>query len=142
MTTQSFPISDVGCDPTRNPDMDDDLSIATPPIGYRNSNIDHEFVSKTVRFYFAPSDRTRLDSIAPADVHIQWMRCISSAFGDDVKIINNHNKPVLGIDASVTAANGTLYKNQFQLHQKPMGFTPSGTTKTAVIIIHAVSNIN
>ena len=136
MTTQSFPISDVGCDPTRNPDMDDDLSIATPPIGYRNSNIDHEFVSKTVRFYFAPSDRTRLDSIAPADIHIQWMRYISSAFGDDVKIINNHNKPVLGIDASVTAATGTSYKNQFQMHQKPMGFTPSGTTKTAVIIVH------
>jgi hypothetical protein len=89
MTTQSFPISSVGCDPTRNSDVEDDLSTATPPVGYRNPDNDHDFVTKTIRFYFAPADRSRLDSIAPAEVHSKWLRIISSAFGSDVKVINN-----------------------------------------------------
>ena len=78
MTTQSFPISSVGCDPTRNPDVEDDLSVATPPVGHRNPDSDHEFMSKTIRFYFAPADRTRIDSIAPSEVHLKWLRTISS----------------------------------------------------------------
>jgi hypothetical protein len=74
MTTQSFSISTVGCDPTRNLDVEDDLSIATPPAGYRNNDDDHAFVSKTIRFNFAPVDHTRLDSIDPVDLHTQWLR--------------------------------------------------------------------
>ena len=138
MTMQSFPISSVGCDPTRNPDVEDDLSTATPPVGHRNQDSDHAFMSKTIRFYFAPADRTRLDSMTPSEVHIKWMRIISSTFGADVKIINNNNKPVLNIDMNATAAKGTSHEHQFKVHQKPMGFTPSGNSKTAVTIVHRI----
>ena len=135
---QSFPISSVGCDPTRNPDVEDDLSTATPPVGHRNQDSDHAFMSKTIPFYFAPADRTRLDSMTPSEVHIKWMRILSSTFGADVKIINNNNKPVLNIDMNATAAKGTSHEHQFKVHQKPMGFTPSGNSKTAVTIVHRI----
>ena len=138
MTTQSFTISSVGCDPTRNPDVEDDLSVATPPVGHRNPDSDHEFISKTIRFYFAPADGTRIDSIAPSEVHLKWLRTISTTFGTDVKFINNNNKPVLNIDTNPTAVKGTSYNHQFKVHQKPMGFTPSGSPKTAVIIVHRI----
>ena len=90
MTMQSLPISSVGCDPTRNLETEDDLSTATPPAGHRNSEGDHEFVSETIHFYFAPADRTRIVSITPSEVPTQWLQIIaSSTFGNDVKIINN-----------------------------------------------------
>ena len=98
MTTQSFPISSVGCDPTCDLEVEDDLSTATPPADLRNPDSDHEFVSKTIRFYFPPCDRTRIDYIAPDEVHTQWLRMIASTFGNDVKIINNLSKPVLKVD--------------------------------------------
>ena len=138
MTTQSFPISRVGCDPTRNPDVEDDLSIATPPIGYRNSDDDHDFVSKTIRFYFAPEDRTRLDSITPSEVHTQWLRIVSTTFGPDVKIINNNNKPVTNVDPNENAPKDKAHKHQFKQHHKSMGLTPSGHPKTSVTIIHRI----
>ena len=138
MTTQSFPISSVGCDPTRNLDVEDDLSIATPPIGYRNSDGDHEFVSKTIRFYFAPEDRTRLDSITPSEIHSQWLRIISTTFGPNVKIINNNNKPVLKVDPNANASKETAHSHQFKQHQKSMGLTPTGCPKTSVTIIHRI----
>jgi hypothetical protein len=69
MTMQSVPISSIGRDPTTEIDTDDVSSVATPPIGYRNLSEDQEFVSKTIRFSFAPTDRSRIDSINPLEVH-------------------------------------------------------------------------
>jgi hypothetical protein len=92
MTTQSFPISSVGCDPTRDPDVKDDLSTATPPIGFCNSDGDCEFISETIRLYFVPADHTRIDCLAPTNAHTQW------------KNINNSNKPVLTLDTTTTSS--------------------------------------
>jgi hypothetical protein len=139
MTTQFFSISSIGCDPTRISEVEDDLSTATPPMGYKNSDSDHAFVSKTIRFYFAPADRTRLDSIAPSEVHTKWLRIILTAFGAHVKIINNHNKPVISIDNTLkSSSNDKTYEHQFKVHQKSMGLTTSGSPKTAVVIVHRI----
>ena len=136
---QSIPISSVGRDPALSPDMEDDMSTATPPIGYRISENDQEFISKTLRFYFPPTDRTRLDRIDPSVIHTQWMRIIQSSFGADVKIINNNNKPVINIDTAADATkNAASHQQQFKTHYKQMGFTQSGTTKTAVTIVHRI----
>ena len=138
MTMQSFPISSVGCDPARTFEVEDDLSTSTPPSGHRNCEEDHEFVSKTIRFYFAPTDRTRLDSTSPADVHTKWLRMITSTFGTEVKIINNNNKQVLHIDTNSKAAKGTSHGDQFKVHEKPMGLSSSGNPETAVVIVHRI----
>ena len=140
MTTQSFPISSVGCDPTRNPDVEDDFSTATPPVGYRNPDNDYEFVSKTIRFNFAPTDRTRIDSIDPASVHIQWLRIIASTFGNDVKVINNYNKPVssIQINTQTTKATSLKHEQQFNIHQKSAGVDSSGMSKVAFTIVHRI----
>ena len=138
MTMQSFPISSVGCDPARTFEAEDDLSTSTPPSGHRNCEEDHEFVSKTIRFYFAPTDRTRLDSTSPADVHTKWLRMITSTFGTEVKIINNNNKQVLHIDTNSKAAKGTSHGDQFKVHEKPMGLSSSGNPETAVVIVHRI----
>ena len=88
---------------------------------------------------FSPVDRTRLDSIAPSEVHTKWLRIISTAFGADVKIINNHNKPVISIDNTLkSSSNDKTYEHQFKVHQKSMGFTTSGSPKTAVVIVHRI----
>ncbi|KAI2512755.1 hypothetical protein MHU86_1543 [Fragilaria crotonensis] len=134
MTAQSFPISSVGCDPTRNLDVEDDLSTATPPVGYRNSDSDHEMVSKTIRFNFAPVDCSRIDSIDPAEVHTQWLRIITSSFGNDVKIINNFNKPVSNISNYTTTAKRMSHEQQFKLHQKSAG----ADSKIAFTIVHRI----
>ena len=138
MTAQSFPISSVGCDPTRNLDVEDDLSTVTPPIGHRNFEDDNEFVSKTIRFNFAPDDRTRIDSVDPAEVHTQWMRIVSSAFGSDIKIINNNNKPVLQISKNATSTKRSSHDHQFKIHQKPTGADRSATPKIAFTIVHRI----
>jgi hypothetical protein len=140
MTTQSFPISSVGCDPTRNPDVEDELSTATPPVGYRNPDNDYEFVSKTIRFNFAPTDRTRIDSIDPASVHIQWLRIIASTFGNDVKVINNYNKPVSSVQTNTETTNTTRFKHeqQFNIHQKSAGVDSSGMSKVMFTIVHRI----
>jgi hypothetical protein len=48
------------------------------------------------------------------------------------------NRHVISLGTNPNAASGTSYEQQFQLHQKPMGFTPSGSIKTAVVIIHRI----
>jgi hypothetical protein len=138
MTTQSLPISNVSWVPTGNPDAEDDLSTATPPVGYRNSDGDHEFVSKTIRFYFPPTDRARIDCINPVDVHTQWLRLIASTFGNDVKIINNRNKQVLHVDLNAKAEKSNSHGHQFTVHQKIIGSKTSGTQKIAFTIVHRI----
>ncbi|KAI2499826.1 hypothetical protein MHU86_14643 [Fragilaria crotonensis] len=134
----SIPIPSVECDPTRKDNIEDDLSTATPPIGHRNSADDHEFVSKTIRFFFAPGDSTRIDRIDPTEVHTTWMRHVQSAFGDDVKIINNNNRQVQTIDLNAQAHKPTSYPSQFKMHVKQSGNNDTGSAKTAFTVIHRI----
>ena len=111
---QSVPISSVGRDPTMEIDTDDVSSVATPPIGYRNSSEDQEFLSKTICFYFTPYDRSSINRVHPTDVHVQWIRLIQGAFGDDVKFINNSNRPVKNLETGANATRAISYAQQFK----------------------------
>ena len=139
MTMQSVPISSVGRNPTTEIDTDDLSSVATPPIGYRTSSEDQEFVSKTIRFSFAPSDRSRINSIHPSEVHTQWIKLIHSAFGDDVKIISNSNRPVTNLDTSPTANRTFSYAQQFKVHTRKLNnSTTQGGSNSMHVIVHRI----
>ncbi|KAI2494581.1 hypothetical protein MHU86_19951 [Fragilaria crotonensis] len=136
---QSAPVSNDGRDPTMEIEDEDVSSVATPPIGYRNSPEDHAFVSKTIRFYFAPFDSSQIDRAHPSEIHTQWIRTIQAAFGDDVKIINNANRQVKNLDTNSTANRAFAYAQQFKVHTKPFGNSPTtGAPKTAHVIIHRI----
>jgi hypothetical protein len=110
MTTHSVPISSDGRDPTIEVDADKASSVATPTIGHRNSSKDQTFVSKTIHFYFAPSDRGDINCTHPTEVHTQWIHLIQTAFfGDDIKIINNSSRPVTNLDTSKNATRAASY---------------------------------
>ena len=100
-------------------DTEDVSSVDTPPIGYRNSKEDQSFVSKTIRFYFAPYDQSRIDRVHPSEVHAQWLRTIQqSAYGDNIKIINNSIRPVMNLDTSPTNHRAFAYAQQFKVYTK------------------------
>jgi hypothetical protein len=129
MTVQSVQISNYGRDPITEVDIDDASSVATPPIGYRNSSEDPAFVSKTVRFYFASSDHSKINRSNPMEVHTQWIRRIQAAYGEDVRIINNSNRPVTNLDTTVLANRAVAYAQQFEVRGGP---------KTANVIVHRI----
>jgi hypothetical protein len=139
MTTQSVPISSDGHDPTMDIDNEDASSVATPPIGYRNSPEDLAFVAKTIRFYFAPFDSSQINRVHPSEIHSQWIRIVQAAFGDDVKIINNVNRPVKNLDTSATANRAIAYAQQFKVHTKQLGQSPTtGAPKASHVITHRI----
>ena len=140
MTMQSVPISSEGPDPTMDINTEDASSVDTPPIGYRNSEEDQSFVSQTIRFYFAPYDQSRIDRIHPSEVHAQWIRTIQSAYGDDIKIINNSNRPVKNLDTSPTNHRAfAAYAQQFNVYTKQLGQNPTnGASKSVNVIVHRI----
>ena len=120
-------------------DTEDASSIATPPMGFRNSPEDQTFVSKTIRFFFAPQDSTSINRINPTDVHIQWIRLIQTAFGADIKIISNSNRPVTNLDTGTNATKAFSYAQQFKEHTKPLGTSPTtGQPKVATVLVHRI----
>jgi hypothetical protein len=134
MTRQSVPFTIDG-----DVDYDDASSIATPTTGHRQSTEDLTLVSKTIRFFFAPYDRSRIDRLHPSDAHTKWIRLIQAAFGEDVQIISNLNRPVTNIEATSASHRAFSHAQQFKAHEKTMGRNPdTGAPKTAVVIVHRI----
>jgi hypothetical protein len=73
---------------------------------------------KKIRFQFYPSDIRRIGFCQPSDVHHQCINAILAKFGDDVHIINNHNRRVNSIDMH-QPDHSSLYARQFNQHSKP-----------------------
>jgi hypothetical protein len=119
--------------------MEDDLSTSTQPISHRYVDDDHEFVSKTIRFVFAPADYTRIDSTDPSDIHTQWIKSIQSAVGDDIKFFNNHNRLVTNIDTAANTHKANSHSSQFKLYTKHLS-TPNttGPNKSIITVIHRI----
>ena len=78
-------------------DPPDDASDATP-VDVRNSRIkDSQLDEKTVKFRFVPS-RTNDTPISPRVFHSHWIKAVQDEFGDQIQILDNHNRPVPKID--------------------------------------------
>ena len=114
--------------------MADDFSAATPPVWAKERVQDYEFIAKTIRFQFSPSDYRRIGAIQPAVVHHMWLNAILSEYGDDVHIINNYNCRVTMLDMH-KLEDPTAYDKQFKVHSKN---TPGQPDKQSVIIIHRI----
>ena len=136
---QSVPFASDDPSQIMDTDVEDASSVATPPIGYRNSSEDQTFVSKTIRFYFAPRDRSKINCVKPSEVHSQWIRIIQTAFGADVKFINNSNRPVTNLETGSSASRSFSYAQQFKEHSKQMEKSPTtGEPKSATVIVHRI----
>ena len=70
-------------------------------------------------FLFAPSDQSKIDRINPVEVHTQWIRLIQAAFGGEVQIISNSNRPFTNLDTSVTAVRASSWWETIQ-HAKAL----------------------
>jgi hypothetical protein len=56
-------------------------------------------------FFFAPHDSSSINRFHPNDVHTQWILLIQTAYGADIKIINNSNSSVTYLDTGTTVTN-------------------------------------
>ena len=88
---------DDGKDATMATDVPDDASDVTP-VNDRNSRIkDLQREEKTVKFRFVPS-RTSGATVSPRVIHSHWLKEVQDEFGDNVQILDNHNRPIPKID--------------------------------------------
>ena len=102
-----------------NPASHDDMSEVTVPTG-RNPDENHQkMTSKVVKFSFVYDAKTA-HRVPPSIIYTHWMQAVQDALGDDIIIINNHNKSV-GKVSTITWADPTVHQKQFQLHQKTVG---------------------
>ena len=67
--------------PNEGVDNEDASSVATPVASFNNVSAGNAVISKTIRFYFAPTDLHRTDRMSPSEVHTEWIRIVQSAFG-------------------------------------------------------------
>ena len=120
-------------------DNDDVSSVATPVAGFNKDSEDNVHISKTIRFYFAATHQYCIDRTQPSEVHSEWIRLIQSAFGTDVKIINNSNRKVTRIDNTSSSHRASYsHAQQFQIHSKPIGKNSSGALKHITVIVHRI----
>ena len=92
-----------------------------------------------IRFFFAPYDRSRIDRVHPTDIHVQWIRLIQVAFGDDVKFINNSDRPVKNLETGANATRAISYAQQFKEHVKQVGKCPTtGEQLSSTVIVHRI----
>ena len=74
-------------------DLPDDASDTTP-VDVRNSRVkDSQRDEKTVKFRFIPS-RTSDIPISPRVIHSHWIKAVQDEFGEQIQILDNHNRPV------------------------------------------------
>lgn len=104
-----------------NLETPDDKSDSTTPTGFNATKIEHEMVTKVIKFSFTtPKDRNTQQA-PPAIIHTHWMQAIQTALGEDIIIWNNKGEKVEKVNAICWTSNPTLHQKQFKLHQKITG---------------------
>ena len=125
------PPSPIKDNPASHDDMSEEVTV---PIG-RNPDENHQkMTSKVVKFSFVYDAKTA-HRVPPSIIYTHWMQAVQEALGDDIIIINNHNKSV-GKVSTITWADPTVHQKQFQLHQKTVGRDEK--RNTTYYILHRV----
>ena len=129
-----------GCFSFMDVDDEDALAVATPVAGFNNDSEEKNvFISKTIRFYFAAMDQHRIDCTSLSEVHSEWICIVQSAFGTNLKIINNSNSTVTRIDNTSSKQHGAFsHAQHFQIHSKLVGRTQTGAPKKVNVIVHRI----
>ena len=76
---------------------DDDASDITPTDIRNTKRNEQVFVEKTFKFMFSPKERSD-DPVHPSIVHIQWIREVQDALGNDIEVFDNKGKKLPKID--------------------------------------------
>jgi hypothetical protein len=104
-----------------NLDAPDDKSDSTTPTGFIATNIEHEMVTKVIKFSFTTPTNMHIKQAPPAVIHTHWMHAIQAALGDDIIIWNNKGDKVEKVNVIRWTGNPTIHQKQFQIHQKITG---------------------
>jgi hypothetical protein len=121
-------------DPIENPASHDDMSDVTGNLGRRADASDQEMASKVLKFSFVYSGITK-HKVPPSVIHTHWMQAAQESLGEDIVIINNHNRPVEPI-STLKWTDHTIHKKQFNLHQKTTGH--ADRQSTTYFILHRI----
>jgi hypothetical protein len=120
--------------PRRKSAGQDDSSEVTVPHG-KNPNENHlTMMSKVLKFSFVYDDSIK-HRVAPDIIHIHWMQIVQESLGDDIIIINNHNKNVETVN-TIKWSDPKAHQKQFKLHQKTVG--RDDKRNTTYYILHRI----
>ena len=117
-----------------NPASHDDMSDVTVNNGRKPDENQQTMTSKVVKFSFVYDDATT-NRVPPSVIHTHWMQSVQEAMGNDIIIINNHNKPVETV-STITWADPSVHQKQFKLYQKTVG--RDDKRNTTYYILHRV----
>jgi hypothetical protein len=120
--------------PRRKSAGQDDLSEVTVSNG-KNPEENHQtMTSKVLKFSFVYDDSTK-HRVAPSIIHTHWMQIVQESLGDDIIIINNHNKNVETV-STIKWSDPQVHQKQFKLHQKTVG--RDDKRNTTYYILHRI----
>jgi hypothetical protein len=112
----------------------DEKSDTTPPTGFKPKANEQGMTSKVFKFSFVYTGTTK-NKVAPSVLHTHWMQAVQDAYGDELVIINNKNKPVEQV-STIKWTDPSMHAKQFQLHQKTFG--REERRQSTYFIIHCV----
>ncbi len=95
------------------------MSDVTVPSGRNPDEIHQTMTLKVVKFTFV-YDAATTYQVPPSVIHTHWMQAVQAVLGNDIIIINNHNKPVETV-STVKWTDPTAHQKQFKLYQKNVG---------------------
>jgi hypothetical protein len=75
------------------------MSDFTVPSGRNPDEIHQTMTLKIVKFTFV-YDAATTYQVPPSVIHTHWMQAVQAVLGNDIIIINNHNKPVETVSQS------------------------------------------
>ena len=100
----------------------DDKSDSTTPTGFTATKIEHEMVTKVIKFSFTtPPMNKQTKQAPPAVIHTHWLHAVQAALGDDIIIWNNKGEKVEKVNVIRWTGNPTIHQKHFKIHQKITG---------------------
>jgi hypothetical protein len=122
MTTRPKRNSNASPRNEENCDISDDNSEVTAPTGVETNKIEHQMVTKVLKFSFVTHSKQQQTLPAhPAAIHTHWLHAIQSALGEDIIIWNNKGEKVVPLNLIQWTSNPTIHQKQFTIHQKITG---------------------
>ena len=109
------------------------MSLGTKEQPNPNENA-QEMTSKVLKFSFVYSDK-KPNSIQPHIIHTHWMQIVQETLGDEIIIINNHNKHVEQV-STLKWTDPTIHQKQFNMHSKTSG--QGERRQTTYFILHKI----
>lgn len=115
MTTAFSRDYDDGGTSGTNGDPSDDASDMTPTDNRNAREKDRQSVEKTLRFRFTIKGHNGSNPITPSHIHLHWINAVQDEFGDQIRIIDNHNRILPKVD--LLRWTTLQHQQHFTMHQ-------------------------